>query len=275
MADALENDGDSAPRLGLAPSWALDPFKEYLDREEEADELLHLSIRGIAGRRGMPKVLKALSAAKAFLGDEGGEEEDADPEAAMRRAEAEAELAQREVDHGFPALHAQALVRLWGGIEDFIRSYVAVWLENDTEALLIDEVRKLRVELGDYLGRSGREQYEYVADLLEHDLKASQRRGADRFECVLRPFGLSGEVDPEVAKSLYELQQLRHVIVHRSGVADRKLAEACPWLSLSAGDKVSIDHRHYAGLNGAVIEYVTELIHRVRRHFSPEDSAGA
>jgi hypothetical protein len=60
----------------------------------------------------------------------------------------------------------------------------------------------------------------------------------------------------------YELQQLRHTIVHRASFADRKLVEACPWLGLIPGERIFISHEQYRRLVVAVDKYVTVVIQR-------------
>ncbi len=80
------------------PEWALDPFRRLLDHMQQAVQLLHLSIRGISVLRAMPQALQALAKA----------EPPPDATSAQMRldfAKETAELAQTEVDTGFPLLH--------------------------------------------------------------------------------------------------------------------------------------------------------------------------
>lgn len=52
--------------------------------------------------------------------------------------------------------------------------------------------------------------------------------GVARFETLLALVELSGAIDEEHRKGLFELQQVRNVIVHRAGIVDRRLREQCP-----------------------------------------------
>lgn len=107
----------------------------------------------------------------------------------------------------------------------------------------------------------------WVVDLLDQDSAGPLRAGVTRFETLLQPLGLTGAFPEEGSKTLFELSQVRHVIMHRRGRADRRLIEACPWLGVAAGDRVRISHEMWQRYNAAVGEYVLELIQRVREAF--------
>jgi hypothetical protein len=79
---------------------------------------------------------------------------------------------------------------------------------------------------------------------------------------LLKVVGLAGRVEDGIRRDIYELQQLRHTIVHRASLADRKLIEACPWLKLMPGERIMISHEHYRRLVVAVNKYVTVVIER-------------
>lgn len=55
--------------------------------------------------------------------------------------------------------------------------------------------------------------------------------------------------------------------MHRKGIADKKLIQACPWLEFKVGDKIFISHQDYRRYSHAVIRYAIELIVRVAVYF--------
>lgn len=234
--------------------------RRFRDATEQADRLLHLTINGIGREVDAPERVLLLDDVAKFLKEDRDESEVA---ARLEEARELAEFVRREVDKGFPVLHGQAAVSLWSRLEGLVKSVLAAWLENKPEALQIEAVRNVRLRFGEYTDRSKEEQFEYLVDLLDDDLRSAYRFGVNRLEDLLKPFGLSGEVEDEVGRELFALQQVRHVLVHRGGVADRRLTTNCPWLGVAIGESVIIDHQMYAAMSTAVARYFLALIKRM------------
>src|SRR3972149_9971838 len=110
----------------------------------------------------------------------------------------------------------------------------------------------------------------YSTERLEQELESRNRRGVARLGALLQPFGLAGAVPEDTERILLELYHVRNVLVHRRGVADRKLVQAWPWLGLAPGDQVRVTHEQYARYHGAVAAYALELIVRVAGRFGFE-----
>jgi hypothetical protein len=213
---------------------------------------------GIAMLRGRQKAIEALG--KVDGPDENYEKN-------LARAVRERELAQTEIDNDFPLLHEQATVALWASLEALIRSFAARWLMNKPGALQCDAVKKLKVRLGDYEALDASERCLWIVDLLDQDAGGALRVGVSRFESLLHPLELHGPVEEDCRKTLFELSQVRNVIVHRRALADKRLIDSCAWLSLKVGDRIRIKHAMWRHYNSAVAEYVLELIQRVRVSF--------
>ena len=242
------------------PSWALDPLERLLNQIQHAAQLLHISMRGISVLIGMPTVFEAI--AKAEPPSDG-----ADYRARLDRAREEADLAQSEVDLGFPLLHAQATISLWGDLENAVRTFLAAWLTNEPTARNIESVCKLKVCLGEYESMDPDERSYYIVERLEQEIEPRNRRGVERFESLLEPFGFAGPLDKQLKRDLLELYHVRNVLVHRRGVADRRLVQACPWLNLSVGQQIAVTQESYAKYNSAVAAYVLELVVRIAARF--------
>lgn len=240
------------------PQWAAGIFHEHLDKNERLTHVLRLSIGGIRMIRGRHKALKILAEV------EGTIDKSAD---AIAGAQKDMELAQREVDHDFPLLHEQATIALWSALEAMVRSFLASWLANVPEAWHTDAVKKLKVAIGEYESMEQTERCLWIVDLVDQQVSGPLRSGVTRFETLLQPFGLSGPVQDECQRALYELCQVRNALVHRSGVADKKLVEACPWLNLVPGQSLNISHKMWGAYNSALGEYTLEIVQRVRVHF--------
>ncbi|MFN7988667.1 MAG: hypothetical protein U0529_14420 [Thermoanaerobaculia bacterium] len=246
---------DSNAKSQGLPSWVTELFNQFLNHHDDLARVLHLSINGISMLRGRYTALKVLTEV------DGPTETSA---AQLARAEKERELAQSELDDDFPLLHEQATVALWASLEALVRSFVAGWLANRPDAWQADAVKRLKVRLGDYEALETADRCLWVTDLLDQDIGGPLRAGITRFESLLAPFSLNGTVEPETQKTLFELSQIRHNIIHRRGLADRRLLEACPWLGLVAGARVRVSHKMWRGFNDATAAYALELIQRSR-----------
>ena len=221
--------------------------------------MLHLSVTGMRMLVGFPKLISIL--AEEVDGKEGKTSPD------LVRARTEAKFAQLEIEKDLPFLHSQAAVALWASLEAAVDTVLASWLANEPGAVQVDAVSKLRVRVGEYEGLNPDERCLYLVELLKHDLGSPFRQGVSRFEAILEPFGLSGRVTRTVSKNLFELQQVRHVLVHRAGVVDNRLSQACPCLKLDVGDPILVRYEEYAKYTGAALQYLIELLKRIHRRY--------
>lgn len=242
------------------PEWATQPFHAFLEYCQNLDHILRLSKNGIYTIQVMPKVVEAL-------GKVDFDEEPTTYEERLENAKQDAELAQKEVDNGFPLLHAQAVVSIWGCLESQVRAFLANWLAKEPGALLVNQVQKLKVQIGDYERLTPEERPYYILDLLERDMQSSLKQGVSRFETLLEIFGMGGAVDETVRKDLFEMHQIRNVVVHRQGIADKRLATSCPWLNIEPGEIIVVSHQDLRRYSEAALGYITRLVIRSSIHF--------
>lgn len=252
---------------GALPPWAAIPFREFSDHHKQASRLLDLTMTGIAMVRGAPKAIDLVASIDRVL------EPDVSPDAdelkeRLANAQSMADLAESEVERGFPVLHEQAIISLWGSLEALINAVVAAWLFNKPEYFKARELEKLKVQLGDYMNLTQIEQCEYAVQLLDQQEGGRRRHGVTRFEFLLAPVGLAGPVESEIGKTVFELEQVRHVLIHRRGLADRRFVEACPWLGVEPGRRLEINHPAYCRMSAAVFEYVLAIVQRARGQFA-------
>ena len=121
------------------PAWAIQPFRDFIEYSQRLNQLMHLRMRGIATLQARPYMVKAVAFAEDTLAEPSTERD-------IQETELEAELAKREVDEGFPILHAQATVALWAALENTVRLFLARWLEIFPDAFQADAVQRLRGE---------------------------------------------------------------------------------------------------------------------------------
>jgi len=238
------------------PEWITDHFNESLNSHALLMQITGISARGISVLLGIPKVVKVLA-------DVNGNTDQPDTVKQLERAQKEAELASTEVEKDFPVLHGLAVVALWSWMEHFVKGFVALWLTHRRDALDVQAVQKLRVRLGEYLQLRKAEQAQFLVELLEQELASPLKRGASRFESLLQPFGLSFQLPDGCGQTLFELQQVRNAIAHRSGRADRRLRSACPWLKLKINQPVLVSRKMLNAYSEAASKFLLCFLYRV------------
>ena len=241
------------------PQWFLDIANNQLDYRIKFEELSHISKKGIQAIVSMKDITEALT-----------EPEDMDDpikKNSFENIRREALLAANEATDGFPFLHEHFTVSLWAFLESFIITLLANWIMNKPEIKACDEFKKLKVRIGEYETLSDEDRAFHLLDLLEESKGSRRSPGIARFNSLLQTFGIVVNISPDKIRDLIELHQLRNALVHRRGIADRKLISSCPWLGLSVGDAVKIDARSYERFNLAVTAYIAELLQQIRLHF--------
>jgi hypothetical protein len=254
------------PTKNVVPEWASAPFTEFLDHVEELTQVTLLSVKGIQVITSMPTVIAAIRKATNTYNEE-----------RAGKMEALAELAIREVNKGFPLLFAQGTILLWSSLEFLVKDFLICWLLNEPSAMQIDAVQKLKIPLAQYNTMTVEERHYFIIDSLERETQAILKRGISRFETSLAIFGLSGDIDKEIQKNLFELSNMRNVLVHRRGKADRKFVEACPWLNLTLGEPVTVAAPAFQRYSDSVTEYMLTVFKRVATRFGVDlylDNAG-
>jgi hypothetical protein len=243
------------------PAWAMAPFEDFINLAERIVQLLHLSTCGLSIMVKMPALLRST-----VKGAQG--ELEVHHIESLQRVERVANLAQREVDDNFPLLHAYSVIGLWSSLESTIRLFVANWLQHSGHAMNVEAVQKLRVKIGEYESLSGQDKYFYLLDRIEQETATNLLNGVNKFESLLGQFGLSGPVEERVKRALFEMGQVRNVIVHRSSIADRRFVEACPWLQLNVGDTIKISYDQYINYYESSIYYMKTVMKRLPGHFN-------
>lgn len=162
----------------------------------------------------------------------------------------------------------QSIVKTWSTLESSITDFLIVWLENEPKALSGEAISKIKVPLASFMSMTELERRYVLIETLKQNNNTTLKQGVTAFEALLEPFGLAGKVEDDVRKAFFELSNLRNVIVHRRGIADRRLIEACPWLDIQAGEKVNITSDMHNAIIKAVNSYVKNLMERLIAYFS-------
>jgi hypothetical protein len=253
------------------PEYAAQPLRGFMAYWDQAVKLLDVSIQGISVMRAIPNAIEVL----ASLSPREGESPN-DPEkhrASLEAAKAAAEFAEQEVKAGFPLLHAHTLVGVWGALEAAIEDMLVGILANEPAVLLNEAFSKLRISLADFEMLDKEERMRLLIEDIERGLGSSRKQGVDYFETLLDRFSLSGAVEEEVKRNIWEMNNIRNVIVHRASFADRRLVKNCPWMGLKVGDKVTVTHKSIHRYGSSVWAYVLGLIYRLGKRYDVDIDA--
>jgi hypothetical protein len=214
------------------------------------------TIAGITDRAGSPRDFTKLKANAASI----------------------ATFAEAQERRGLPYLFGVCSVRLWSLLETLVDELVVEALRTPESCPDRQVLAKLRGPLLDFHNASPDERAEFLAETLKQVVEAPLKQGVGKFEACLSPVGLGGEVDGNMRRVLFELSNVRNVIVHKGGKADKRLIDACPWLSYARGASVDIDMTMFGRYMTAGHWYLVELLRRVCVRDStaiPDDLDGA
>jgi hypothetical protein len=180
-----------------------------------------------------------------------------------------AEFSKTEREQGFPLLHAYTLVSVWGALEAAIEDMLVGVLLNEPAVLANDELAKTKIDLATFELLNKEERMRFLLSEIQRKPASGLAQGINSFENVLKVFGLSGPVDDDIKKELWELNHLRNLIVHRASRADLRFVQACPAMNLSVGDLVIVRHERYRDYIQAVAGYVQTIVRRLSARYDP------
>jgi hypothetical protein len=93
-------------------------------------------------------------------------------------------------------------------------------------------------------------------------------RRLDHYEWLLGAVGLSADAhdsDGRMSDNLWEMQQIRNVFAHKRGVADRRLIQNSPGLSLRVGDRIRIDRHAWSDFLVTTVLLADMITRRMKR----------
>ena len=190
---------------------------------------------------------------------------------ALADAQRMGDFAKEQAKQGFRLLYYMATVQTWSITEAMVHDFAVDWVTTLDVSQYPERFSELRGSLIEFIKTPPDDRAEYLVGELERQLGVSLKPGVSRFEAVLDNVGLGGPIAPSVRKSLLELQQVRNIIVHRSGRADRRFIEACPWLPCTTGDPIGLSEREFRRYWLAAMWYLLELNRRLGIKLGQDD----
>jgi hypothetical protein len=229
------------------------PFARYLEYVDDIHNLVELTRAGMRRVQMMPDLLAILY----------NDQELDDNRRSQRESESRlAELAANEEQRGYPLLYAHSVVSLWGSLEVLVQDLAAAWLSTHSQALTEPPLSAIKLPVGTLRSFRDDDLMVYVVSEASRTLKSDLKLGVGQFESVLDAVGLGGGVDQRVRDGVFYLQQYRHLLVHRGGVADRRFIDNCPALAYCVGETVRVPAALYLDLWLASQMYAATLRNR-------------
>lgn len=230
-----------------------------------------LATAGIGAARGGPELLRALRDVQQSR--EGTASKD-EWDKRIEDAENVYDAAKRHEDSGFSYLYELMLVKFWSILEAGIEEIAIECLKNPDDCKDSGVLRSFKGPLIEFASASTNQRAEFLFSELKVASRSALKIGVGVFEAILEPLGMAGPVDELTKRLLLELQQKRHVFVHRRGIADKRFVEACPFLGYKVGQPIAVDRASVWRLGIGVGLYNIELQKRshVRAGLDAPDS---
>jgi hypothetical protein len=243
----------------------------FQDQIIEIDRILQFSLNGIRSQLAAPKAVEAIAKFKALKGTPMPEDEH---QRSLSQAEDRARFAASQKKAGFPVLYSHAVVAIWSAIETFSEDLVVYSLLYDKNYLQKDVFRKIRILFVEYESLEKEDRMRYIVSELGRQSSAELKQGINRFEPLLDSVSLNGTISEEMRKACYELWAVRNLIVHRSGIVDRRFVQLCPWLRTKVGRKFRVTLQAYASYVKFSFNWMFEILVRdlVRSGFERNDA---
>lgn len=169
-----------------------------------------------------------------------------------------------QAEKDYPYLFALVSVRLWAMAEAAARDVAVEAVKKPTGPPERSKLQRLKGPIGQFIGADVDTQADLLADAL-WQAPEGRFRGIERFDAVLELIGLGGSAPSPVNEILIELSELRHCVVHRGGLVDRRFLEACPWIGLKVGSVLPASLKRYWFHRNATYWYVLDLVRRWAR----------
>jgi hypothetical protein len=232
-------------------------FTDFIEVLAETVHLVGLSAKGIYQLYSVGEIVDNYI-------NETGQNEDKDK---RKKAKEERDFAKREAEKGFPFLYGQGAVWIWGQLEAFIEDLLVTCMENDIELTDNEMVRRIKLSLVQYESMSEKERKYYILDSLQRNLQAKFKQGVNQFESILDVFKWSGSIDDQTRRDLFELGNIRNTLVHRRGMADKRLVESCPCLNMKIGDSIKVDATSFQRYANTIMIYVGLIMKRITVYY--------
>lgn len=171
-------------------------------------------------------------------------------------------FAKKEVSDGHPYLFALVSVKLCSILEAAVDHVLVELLKDPRTVTSSTKVSRLKGPLVEFIGATELDRMVYLREALKQEIASDLKVGVGRFESVLDALGFCGIVAPSIRKALLELHEIRNVVMHKMGKADKQFKARCPWNEIELGQSMRVTQTEYRVYHTAALWYLIELDQR-------------
>ncbi len=143
-------------------------------------------------------------------------------------------LAKGVMDDNFRLLANHSLVAVWSGLESTMNQFSETLINANPKVLQCGEFKKIKVPIAEYEQLADEDKPRFALGCLQRHIGSQHKPGVSKFEAILKCLNISGSVPQNVKDSIYEMSQVRNLIVHNRSIIDLKFLK-----KLSRGYKKS------------------------------------
>lgn len=160
----------------------------------------------------------------------------------------------------------QGLVFMYANIEaivsDLIRSFLPY--EDISKIKVLD---KCSVPIKEFVYRTSDEVYDLVYKEYVKSITKDTMYGYKRFEALLEPIGIriSDLLEKNDKDAILELAQIRNLILHKFGRADRQIVSRLQHKNFIIGEDLNLTEREYSLYFGSCYRFLEAIIHAVHK----------
>jgi hypothetical protein len=259
-AARLSQEDTKSDRL---PEWARQVEGRFRERNTELVYFVDLTWRGYSMVANYPDLITVI-----WKGEPPAEEDQADLKESRKLAAA----SKKQLTAGMPLLHGLAVAWVWTSLETFVEEMAVELLRNRPEVANRDGLRDLKLPLSAAVSGDPEQLARAIYEELELKRGLAFKSGLTRFEGMFSALGVGGAVAEGVGKLVWELGQVRNVILHRGGVVDEQFASACPWTGMVSGQQLVVTRNRCLEYVLATTHYSNIIRSRLSLTFGPPGS---
>lgn len=221
-------------------------------------DFVDLARSGLSSAIGMPRLMAAVQTRKPAS----CEVERGDYIEQLTKAENLKKIAEVHIEQDFDYLYSLAVVKIWSVLESSVENIVLQCLQRPSECKDMKTINDLRGPLIEFLNADQDERADFLLSELKVTTKSALKTGVAVFEALLEPVGMAGGHNEEVRRVILELQQTRHVIVHRQCLADKRFMDRCPWVGVTVGQPLVTGRNQFIRYARAILLFDIEICQR-------------